>query len=249
MHHATPDIPSAWTGSSPLMDLDDPMLRLRVLALTQLQPTARRQAMALHAFVKGMPLHRAMKSRLRRASEVLRAGSGDAADKATLLVAMLRIAGLPARMRFLSLRSPILRGLGIALLQPARPLVEVWLDRRWVRTDCYIFDAHYMAAARQRLKHECAEYGWGIHVQAAPVWDGQADAFLSARPPDRDPMVAQDLGCHHDPGGFLAAQARSGSRRWRARLLQWNLMTPRLQGRLQAVRDGRGLPPPQACPP
>lgn len=240
MTAAPPSGVSEWLGSTPLMDLDDPALRVRVQALTQLKPAGRARVLAVHGFVKRLPLRIRAKRRLRTATEVLRAGSGDAAEKATLLVAMLRLLGIPARLRYVSLRAPIVAGLGVALLRPARPIVEMWIGDRWVGTDTYIFDPPYMAAARQRLKDRELEVGYGIHVQGATVWDGREEAYVSGRPPGEDPMVAQDLGVHHDPGEFLAARARTGGARWRWRLLQWNFVANRLQRRIERVRQARG---------
>jgi len=232
----------SWTVSTPLMDLEDPYLRMRVQSLTQLRASPRTKALAVYAYVKRLPLSKSVKRRSRTAAEVLRAGTGDAPDKATLLVAMLRQLGMPARLHVVALRAPIVRGLGVAILRPARPIVEVWMDERWVATDTYIFDAPYLSAARQRLKAEQAEYGYGIHVEGAMAWDGFHSAYVSGRPPEHDPMVAKVLGHFHDPGAFLAAQSRFGGRLWRARLLQWNLLAPWLQRTIHAVRDNRGLP-------
>jgi transglutaminase-like putative cysteine protease len=94
------DDPQHWLGPSALIDLEDPKLRLRVRALTQLCKNDREKALAIYSFVKLLPLSRRVKLRPLSAREVFDAGRGDASDKATLLVAMLRLAQVHSRLRF-----------------------------------------------------------------------------------------------------------------------------------------------------
>ena len=65
----------------------------------------------------------------------------------TLLVALLRRCRIPSRIRFVELNGEILRGLTSRMPTAPRPVVEIWLHSRWVRTDTYIFDAAQGRAA------------------------------------------------------------------------------------------------------
>ena len=242
------DHPSRWLGASPLADLEDPKLRLRVRALTQLSKTEREKALALYAYVKRMPLAKPMKLRLRTAREVLDSGRGDAPDKATLLVAMLRAAGIPARVRYVLVRGDILRGLTTRVRQAARPLVEMWLHGRWLRTDTYIFDAAYMAAARQRLREHGWDWGFGIHVAGAMLWDGYESAFVGGTPTPDDPMVLRDFGVFHDPLEFVQSREYLALRSRLARLLHWNMLSPGMQRGIRRLRDSRSAPAPVPGP-
>jgi transglutaminase-like putative cysteine protease len=233
------DHPSRWLGASPVVDLEDPRLRLRVRALTQLSKTEREKALAVYGFVKRLPLAKSMKLRVRTAREVIDSGCGDAPDKATLLVAMLRVAGIPARVRYVLVNGDILRGLTARVRQAARPLVEMWLHGRWLRTDTYIFDAAYMAAARQRLKEQGWDWGFGIHVGGAMLWDGYESAFVGAGPTGDDPMVLGELGVFQDPLEFVQSRAYRALRGRFARLLHWNLLAPAMQRGIRRLRDGR----------
>lgn len=231
------DPPHPWRASSPLLDLEDPKLRLRVHALTQFAENEREKALAIHGFVKRVPLARPFKLRPRTARHVLDWGRGDASDKSTLLVAMLRIAGIPARIRFVTLRGDILRGLvPPGLPQAMRPMAEIWLEGRWLRTDTHIFDAGYMAAARQRLKDKGREWGFGIHVGGAMLWDGHGDAFVGG-PHYDNPMVIADLGVFHDPLDFLSSRAYRGRYLWLARMLHWNVLSPLVQWSIRRLRQ------------
>lgn len=236
---ADPDDPRRWLGPTPLIDLEDPKLRLRVRSLTQLAKTDRERAMAVYAFVKRLPFARSMKLRLRTAREVLDAGRGDAPDKATLLVAMLRLARLPARVRYVALRGEILRGLVSGIHQAARPVLEVWLHGRWLRTDTYIFDAAYMAAARQHLKDHDWEWGYGIHVGGAMVWDGSSDAYIGGAPTEGNPMLVADLGVHSDPLEFISSPAYLEKHRKWARQLHWNVLAPMMQRAIRGLREDK----------
>jgi transglutaminase-like putative cysteine protease len=173
-----------WLCSTPLMDLEEPALRLRVQSLTQLKTTRRAKVLAVYAYVRRLELRIRMMRRHRTATEVLRAGGGDAPEKATLFVAMLRLLGVPARMRFVRLRAGVVHGLGAALWRPRRPIVEAWTGERWAGTDTYIFDPNQIAAARQRLRDKGLDYGRGIHVHGASTWDGLGDAYVSGHWPD-----------------------------------------------------------------
>ena len=127
------DDPAHWLGSSALLDLEDTRLRLRVRALTQLCKTDREKALAIYAFVKRIPFTKPLKLNLRTAREVLDMGRGDSQDKATLLVALLRLARIPARMRFIQYRGEVMRGLLPRLVNANRPVIEAWLGGQWVR--------------------------------------------------------------------------------------------------------------------
>jgi len=222
--------------SSPILDLEDPRLRVRANAITQLCKTERERAMAVYGFVKRLPFIKPIKTRLRTAREVLDAGKGDAPDKATLLLALLRLIGLPARIRYVELNGEILRGLTSNVTSAARPVAEIWLGERWVRTDTYIFDAAYMAAARQRLKDQDWEWGYGIHRNGHAIWNGIDSAYVGGFTTEEDPMVLADLGLFADPLEFVTSETYRRNHPRLTRALHWNLLAPLID---RAVRDLR----------
>ena len=236
--------PGNYLGSSDLVDLEDSRLRLRARSLTQLCKTDREKAMALHNFVKKMPFERPFKFRPHSAREVLDAGRGDATGKAVLLVALLRRSRIPARIRYVELRGEILRGLTSSVSTAPRPVAEIWLAGHWVRTDAYIFDVAYMAAARQRLKDLDWEWGYGIHRNGQSVWNGTDDAFLGGYATENDPMVVQTLGLYDDPLQFFRSDyfRRKYPPLWRA--LHWSMLSMGMHSAVNKLR-GEGLPAPQ----
>lgn len=231
------DHPRHWLGPSSLIDLEDPKLRLRVRSLTQLCKTEREKALAIYGYVKRLPLSRRVKLNLRSARQVHDAGRGDGGEKATLLVAMLRIAGIPARMRVIMLSGEILRGITSSVREAARPVLEIWLHDHWLRTDTYIYDAECMASARQRLKELGWEWGYGIHVSGAMVWNGYEDAFLGGVPTECDLMVVRDNGVFHDPMQYYASSRFVRVRARVGRLLQATLLAPLFDRAWRRLRE------------
>ena len=230
------DEPQYWLGTTPLLDLEDPKLRLRAQALTQLCKSDREKALAIYGFVKRIPFAKPFKMRLHTAREVLDARRADAPDKAALLVALLRLSGIAARLRYVELRGEILRGLTSSMTSAARAQAEVWLHGRWVCTDTYIFDASYMAAARQRLREQDWEWGMGIHRDGHTIWDGLNDAFLGGSPSDSDPMFLRDLGHYCDPLEFISSEIYREMPPRVSRALHWNMISPLME---RAIRDLR----------
>lgn len=242
-----PDDPKHWLASSPLLDLDDPKLRLRVQSLTQLCKTDREKALALYAFVKRIPFAHPFKMRLHTAREVLQQPCADSADKATLWVALMRIAGFAARIRYLTLDTEVLRGLPSAMPQPLRPVVEVFRDGRWVGTDSYIFDAAYSAAALRRLQVQGWARGYAIHVDAQLLWDGLHGAYLGAWAPDDDPMVLHDHGVYCDPLEFFSSPEYRETHARLARAVRWNVLAPAIERAIRELRE-HALPAPEPNP-
>lgn len=238
--HDDADEPGHWTGSTRLLDLGDPRLRVRSIALTQFCQSDRERALAIYGFVKRRPFGRAFKMGPRSAREVLDAGTADGPDKATLMVALLRLAGLPARMRIMRMRGAILRGLVSGFESVCWPVVEVWIDSRWIGTDNYIFDDAYAASARCLLRAKGRQWGYGIRVDCPARWTALEHA--QAPPPfAQDSMLLEDMGTFHDPehcmasGGFQARYWRLG------RYLRWNLLVPGIWGTTWWIRHGHAV--------
>lgn len=240
-HERASDRPQDWLHTTTLLDLDDPKLRLKARSLVQLRRTDRERALAIYSFVKRLPYTKRIKLNYPTARDVLEARGGDGDDKATLLIALMRSAGIPARLRYMEMRGEMLRGLIPGTTPAARPLAEFWLGR-WVRTDTYIFDAEYAAAARERLKENGWECGWGIHIDAQLLWDGKNDAFLGSVPTEHDPMLTRLLCVVSDPLELVSTRLGRNGLRYRrsVRALQWNMLAP---GMIRAIRELRARRP------
>lgn len=243
---APSDRPEDWLHSTQLLDLSAPKLRLKARSLTQLARTDRHKALAVYAFVKRLPYAKRVKLAYPTACDVLHQRSGDGDDKATLLVALLRASGIPARIRYMEMKGTMLRGLVPSPEPPdaARPLVEIWLDR-WVRTDTYIFDAAYVEAALRHMRQQQWLCGWGLHVQGDRLWNGRDDAFLGGVRTEEDAMLMRTLCVVSDPLELVAPAMKANGYRYRrsVRALQWNMLAPAMShaiGRLRASRVAPG---------
>jgi transglutaminase-like putative cysteine protease len=240
---ALDDDPGRWLGNASLLDLEDPRLRLRARALTQLCKNEREKALAIYGFVKRLPFSKPLKLRLRTAREVIDYGRGDADDKSVVLIALLRAADIPARLHYIELRGEILRGLTSAVTSAARPLAEIYVGDRWLRTDTYIFDAAYMAAARKRLQDAGWEWGYGIHRDGNAIWSGADDAYLGGMPTTDDPMVISDLGLYNDPMELMSSPAWRSAYPRLPRAVQWNVLAPGIDKIARELREEVGAPP------
>lgn len=106
-----------------------------------------------------------------------------------------------------------------------------------MRTDTYIYDVAYVAAARQRLKDRNWEWGYDIHRNDQSVWNGADDSFLGGYPIERDPMVVQTLGTHHDPLQFVRSDLFRSKYRTLVRLLHGNMLALGMRQVVRTLRE------------
>jgi hypothetical protein len=169
--------PREWLGPSALMDFDDKVLRAMARAIAN-GKKERERAVLAHAQVRALPLAFNRQARPAPAGAVLRRREGDAVDKATLLVALLRLGDLPARLLFAPPPPEALRGLPVDVCCGPRPMVEVCIEGAWQRTDTFIFDERYIRAAHHRLRQKHRDAGYGIALSGAIHWDGRRSASV-----------------------------------------------------------------------
>jgi hypothetical protein len=236
-----------WMASSRLMDLEDARLRFKVQALVQLRALDRSRALAIYGYIKTLPFAMPLRYGVKTSRQVLHDGTGGWYAKSTLFVAMLRSAGLAARVRMLALSGDILRGFLNSSQPFLLPVVEVWLEDRWVRTDTHIHDPCTMALARQELRQRGWMRGFGVHSQGETLWDGRSDAFAAlALDQHHSGMPLQDFGAYNDISEFLSEMRQREPQRWALWLSRYRLNRLRLRSGLAALvkshkRAGPGL--------
>jgi hypothetical protein len=135
------------------------------------------------------------------ASEVLASGRGFCNTKGTLLVALLRAAGIAARQRFVDIRADILW----PLVEPGTTYVdhsytEVLLEGAWRRTDSYIVDQALFERAQDALRKSGRRIGFAVHAAGQSTWDGQRDSFSQWVDDGSVPALSQKH--HDDPAAF-----------------------------------------------
>lgn len=223
-----------------LFDFSHPRLQLCARRLAGPGLTARDRALAIHSFVRLMPLRIDPRPAAQApASAVLRAERGDAESKGVLFVALCRAAGVPARLHMLRLRADPLRALrggpqGVA----AHPVAQVCLEGRWLSTDAYLLDPLLFGLVRRRQTQAGLD-GWGLRPEAPAVWDGRNDCLQLFMPAD----VLHDSPSACEPATPEAPVARRPLGALLARLRALLRPRARLDRRLRQLREA---PPPAA---
>lgn len=229
--------PAACLIRTRLLDLDDSKLRIQALRITQLAVSDVQKAVRVHAFIKALPFGCATFSGHVTAGRVLRSGRGDCHTKGTLFVALLRSAGVPARMRFVSVSSAFLRGIfDLGGTSVTHAIGEVYLNGNWIQTDTYVVDDLLQAQAAARLGHEGQALGYGIHASGQSNWNGieHAHGQYTLQDPSSLPLI--DFGVAHDPETFYASRPRLVDHTsWLTRA-KWSIAASLINRRTQQLR-------------
>jgi hypothetical protein len=228
---------SRWLKASRQLDIKSTKLRTRMHALTQLLHTNQEKAVAIHDFVKSLPFGCVADYSALKASDVLKLGYGDCFTKGMLMVALLRCAGIPARLRFVSLPVHFLRGvIDAEEATIMHAMAEVLLEDHWIVTDSYVPDKSLQLAACAKLSQEKRSMGYGVHCKGAMHWTGRRDASAQCHESDPSSLPTVDWGVADDPISFYADASHSELRRNFATRLKWRLAAPLVNKRVEALR-------------
>ena len=154
------------------------------------------------------------------ASQVLADGIGQCNTKSTLLMALLRAAGVPCRFHGFTIDKALQKGAitGLAYALAPRSIihswVEVWHGGQWVHLEGFILDQPYLAALQRRfVRHTGPFCGYGaatpdLHHPGVD-WVGR-DTYIQ-----RD-GINQDFGVFDSPDDFYARHGvnLSGGKAW-----------------------------------
>jgi hypothetical protein len=170
------------------------------------------------------------------ASRVLADGHGQCNTKTTLLMALLRAAGVPCRFHGATIHKSLQRGVVPPLVYALAPTdivhswAEVRVDDRWVALEGVILDDAYLDGLRARFPAVRGAFlGWAVgtdDLQRPQVeWRGE-DTWVQRT------GVNADLGVFDDPDTFYAAHGSnlSGVRRWLFRAVIRPWMNRRVRG-------------------
>lgn len=193
-------------GMDQLADHDHPGIKDLAARLTRSETTAHGKLKGIFGFVRddirfGFPVN----GDFVKASETVRLGYGQCNTKATLLLALCKAAGIPARIHFSLITKDIQKGFftGIAYwLMPkeiSHSWIEVEIDGRWRRIDTFINDKKLFDAAKAKIKR----LGWPVGYSVA-LEDGEASADLNLEHEVYQQMAAvtDDHGTWDDPSEY-----------------------------------------------
>lgn len=234
--------PSQWLGDTPMLNLRDDKLRLRVKTVLQFSRTDPEKLRSICSYVASIPFdvpafRGPRKSRL----TLSRRSAVGWYSKAALFQAMLRAAGFPARVRMLQVDNDMFRGLATTRQVFVLPVVEVWTGGRWVITDSYVYDPPYLAAAREAVEERGWRSGYGVHLDGLGRWNGITDALVMIVP-DRShgEVPAQYLGVYDDPQEYANQLKALSPLNWLLMLVRNRIMSIRMNRNVQKLRRNAG---------
>jgi transglutaminase-like putative cysteine protease len=235
------DTADRWLRNTPLLQYDHPRIRLLAQHLTQVKSTPREQAVACFHYLRSLPFGCIADATGTSALSVLRAGMGDCHSKSTLLIALLRSLGIPARLRFVTLKPDFLHGIIDTGGEPIEhAYTEVLLVDEWVAVDSYVVDLRLAMTARMRLKREHRSRGYGMHRDGATAWDGRSNAFAQFSLHDSDSMPLHDWGAFDDPYQFYSTVAYVRDRLSLSTRFKWMVGARLVNRRVNALRGQAG---------
>lgn len=175
------------------------------------------------------------------ASRVLEDGYGQCNTKSTLLMALLRAAGLPCRFHGATVAKSLQRGVVPELVYPLTPpsilhgYAEVWFDGKFRALEGVILDASYLQGLRRVFPSEEGAflgYGVGTCSLGSPPndWQGE-DTFIQRT------GIDADFGTYESPDAFYASKGTNlrGPKAWLFRAVIRHAMNRRVQ----AIRSRR----------
>ncbi len=236
------DAGGRWLRDTHLLQLEHPKLRIQVQRLTQLFTSERDKAIACFQYVRALPFKCAADPLSVTAAQVLRDGSGDYRTKTTLMVALLRAAGVRARARHVVIGSGVMHG--IARPESARlehAFAEVLLDGHWLGVDAYGVDLRLGLAARRRLFSERRLLGYAIHLRGQVSWDGRQSAFALFNEADPASCPTDDFGVFDDVAQSWAGDTGRGASGWAANA-RWDIGAALINRRIKALRGTPARP-------
>lgn len=140
------------------------------------------------------------------ASEVLSDGYGQCNTKGTLLMALFRATGVPARIHGFTIYNALQKGAippWIFRLAPERILhswVEVWFEGRWLELEGYIVDQPYLTQVQKTFSGQCEAFsGYGVATAClnAPQNEWRGDHTYI-----QNEGIADDFGVFDQPDAF-----------------------------------------------
>ncbi|MEB3299722.1 MAG: transglutaminase-like domain-containing protein [Candidatus Sericytochromatia bacterium] len=227
---------ASWRDATPWVDSQHPAVKQIATRLVADMDTREAAARACYRYVRdaipfGFPADRLH----HRASDVLTAGYGDGLSKSTLLTALWRAAGFPARQWIVHIPGEFLAG----FVYPGRFLVhavtELRVGQSWCRTDTYLLDTPLAERAREAMTRGGSELGWAMDPHLDAPWEGAGDSLsrVARTNPHQGPW--EDLGTWlaRDPGQLHDHPLHGAS---------WRDVRADAQMRVELLRRRRSLP-------
>ena len=174
------------------------------------------------------------------ASQVLADGYGQCNTKVTLLMALLRGAGIPCRFHGFTIDKALQKGAITGLVYHLAPKsiihswAEMWFDGKWINLEGFILDRTYLSALQRKFaSHKGAFCGYGAatpDLQCPPVDWGGTSTYI------QKDGINHDFGTFNTPDEFYRQHGMnlSGVMHWLFRNLVRHWMNRTVRG----IRSG-----------
>ncbi|ROZ64107.1 transglutaminase family protein [Ramlibacter sp. WS9] len=233
-----PGAGARWLRNTALLQHDHPKIRLLALRLTQLKGGPADKAVACYQHVRQLPFACAADAPHTTSVGVLGAQAGDAFTKSTLLIALLRSLGIPARARVVALQPDFLWGLmDISGRAIEHVITEILIDGQWLGVDSYVVDLALGLQARNQLLRQGRKRGWGVHMNGEVAWNGTSHSLALFHPREPESLPLHELGVFDDVGEFCECGTGQAPPSW-ARKQQWAIAAAMINWRVRKLREG-----------
>lgn len=208
-HQGNADLPQYNNRVEKFADFESAIVRQKAASLTDGANSVREKLERLFHYVRdditfGFP----PEGDFVKASETIERGYGQCNTKATLLLALCKACGIPARIHFSLIKKDIQRGFFTSLaywLMPqeiSHSWIEVEIDGRWRRIDTFINDLALYEAAKKELNRRGWRTGFSLALADGDVspdlnLDGEAFQQMAA--------VTNDHGVWDDPADYYGS--------------------------------------------
>jgi hypothetical protein len=154
-----------------------------------------------------------------------------------LFVSMLRLIGIPARLRFVMLSSKFLEGIiSLPGNQITHAIAEAYMGGKWIQVDTYVTDETFEGHALGRLKAKGDTLGFGVHANAQRYWSGESSAHGQYTASDPQSLPMRDLGVAHDPEHFYQGNASAPVKQGWVSRLKWMIAAQVINHRVKKIR-------------
>lgn len=219
-----------YLSTSPMLDYQHPAIQ-RLIAEQGWRTLPREQQIrAIYNYVRDDILFGYNRDDSLSASQVLADGYGQCNTKGTLLMALLRAVGVPARFHGFTIFNQLQKGAIPAYLFVLAPekiihsWVEIWFNDSWLEIEGYIIDQPYLQKVQQRFADQCEAFsGYGI---ATPCLKQPQNEWQGGNTYIQKEGIADDFGVYSLPDTFYRERGTNltGIKRWLFRVLVRHLM-------------------------
>lgn len=221
-----------------LLDYRHPTIKKLILERNWSSKESYEKISAIYGFVKNEIVFGYNTKDDLKASDILRQGYGQCNTKSTLLMALLRSVGIPARTHGFMIDKSMQKGaiVGLTYLLAPQKIIHAWVevfyDGNWIALEGVIPDEKYYNAVKDKLIYKKdGYYGYAIAINELC---GKNLCFRGASTYSQSLAITDDLGIFDTPDAFFNQYNNTPSP-FKAFLFD-KILSKHLNKRLQRIR-------------